>query len=660
MRVQLVRFAAGAVAAGALAAVGVFVLPTGSDDWQPVTYGLAQKPEDLVPATVTEAQPARVLSTTVGADGKPVVTVAEATDKASAVKLVEKAQKAKDTVSVEIDAPVYALGVPTGSDPYRSQQWDIAKMRTVEAWQKSTGAGIKVAVIDTGVDPRHPDLAANVLSGYDATTNRAGASRDGNGHGTHVAGTIAAVTGNDVGVTGIAPDVRILPVKVLADNGSGYSSDTAEGIIWAADNGAQVINMSLGGPTKVTAVSNAVKYARSKGVTVIAAAGNERTSGSPTSYPGADEGVIAVAATDSADRFASYSNRGSYVDVAAPGSGIISTYPTALGRAYASLNGTSMASPHVAAVAALLKAYQPATTPDQIEAALERSAVDLGASGFDNDYGYGRIDAVAALAAVAPAPTTPATTAPAKAPTTAPATTAPATTAPATTAPATTAPTKAPTTAPTTGTPTITPTTSAPATSAPTTAPTTSAPVTTSPSAPKLNPLITTNVTAREVVYGSATSTTFTVRVAGKAWTGKPVEVCLAEAGAPAACTAATTTAAGTVLVPRTAKAGFQVFVKMSETGTTSAATSPAATWTARAQATVQRAGKGVLTVTVNGASGQNVQVQQYANRVWQTVLEYPAVAKATIGGATGGRQYRVVVADTTAVLGVTSTPVTA
>jgi subtilisin family serine protease len=284
-----------------------------------------------------------------------------------------------------MDAPVHALGVPSGSDPYRSQQWDFTKIRVADAWQKSTGGGVVVAVIDTGVDSTHPDLKGNVLQGYDAIANRVAAGADGNGHGTHVAGTIAAVTGNGVGVSGVAPDVKILPVKVLSDSGSGTMSDTAEGIVWAADNGAQVINMSLGSSSKVAAVSNAIAYARSKGVTVVAAAGNERSSGSPTSYPGADAGLIAVAATDSADKFASYSNAGSYVDVAAPGSGNISTYK----GSYASLNGTSMASPHVAAVAALLKGYKGSLTPDQIEAALEKSAVDLGTTGFDNDYGNG-------------------------------------------------------------------------------------------------------------------------------------------------------------------------------------------------------------------------------------------------------------------------------
>jgi serine protease len=648
MRVQLRKYAAGAVAAGALAAVGAVALPIGSHDWQPVTYGLTESPAQIVPATVSEAAPARVVSTTLDEDGRPVITTQEATNKADAEKIVARAQKARNAVSVEIDAPVYALGVPTGSDPYRAQQWDFAKMNVASAWTKSTGSGVTVAVIDTGVDANHPDLRANVLSGYDAIANRAGTSSDGNGHGTHVAGTIAAVTGNNVGVSAVAPDTRILPVKVLNDKGAGVMSDTAEGIVWAADHGAQVINMSLGSTSKVTAVSNAIAYARSKGVTVVAAAGNERAKGSPISYPGADEGVIAVAATDSSDRVASYSNAGGYVDVAAPGSNILSTYPTARGNAYANMNGTSMAAPHVAAVAALLKSYKSTLTPDQIQAALEKSAVDLGPAGKDTDFGYGRIDAAAALATIVPATTAP-TSAPTKAPTSAP----------------TTAPTKAPTTAPTTA-----PTSKAPVT----TAPTTSAPASKSPSATpgspsatpsksvlKTTPVVTTTIGAREVNYGTSTVTAFTVKNAGQPYAAQTVQVCLTESAGPVACTDIKTTAAGTVAVTRTALASYQVYLKVPATETTNAVSSITASYKVRATATVVRSGKGAMSVTVNGHVGQAVQVQQYTSGTWHKVGAYKATtAKATVSGLVAGQRYRVVIPDTAGILGVTSPTITA
>ncbi|WP_045742006.1 S8 family peptidase [Actinoplanes rectilineatus] len=664
MKVQLRRYAAGAVAAGALAAVGVLALPTASAAWEPVTYGLSQSPEQLLPAVVSVAAPARVVSTTVGDDGRPVVTVTEATDKKTAVKLVEAGQRADDAVSVEVDAEVSALDVPADNDPYRGQQWDLGKIRVGDAWKQSTGAGVVVAVLDTGVDAAHPDLAGHVLDGYDAITDSAGGGTDTQGHGTHVAGTIAAATGNGVGVAAVAPDVRILPVRVLGTDGTGYMSDTAEGIIWAADHGAQVINMSLGASAKVTAVTNAIAYARSKGVTVVAAAGNSRAQGSPVNYPGADAGVIGVAATDSTDTVASYSNAGDYVDVAAPGSGILSTYPTAKGNGYAYMNGTSMATPHVAAVAALLKAFQPSLTPDGIESALESSAVDLGAAGRDNDYGYGRIDAAAALAAVTPAgstPTTaPTTTVPTTATTTAP-TTEPTTAAP-TTEPTTAAPTVAPTTEPTTAAPTTAPTTAAPTTAPTSVAPTTKAP-TTAPTpvktVAKVKPVVTSNVSTREVAYGTATSTTFTVRLSGKAYAGKVVSVCVTEAGAAVRCTSAQTTTAGTVVVNRPGTAGFRVYLSVPESETALAATSPTATWTVRAKVAAARSAKGVMTVTLTGVAGQTVQVQQLAGGRWTTVGTFPAAARTTVNGLTANQKYRVVVPDTIAVLGVTSTTVT-
>ncbi|MCW2139562.1 S8 family peptidase [Actinoplanes cyaneus] len=441
------RMVAGALTAAVIAGLGALALPHGSTDWQPVSHAatahpagvtttwagattspagatasraggattraafavaghtLAADPVTILPAEVSPARPARVVGTALDADGRPVITVREATDRATATHLVRQAQQATNALGVEVDGEVHALEAPGGSDPYRGRQWDLTTMNVPAAWQRSTGQGVTVAVIDTGVDASHPDLAGQVLTGYDAVADTGGGDTDPHGHGTHVAGTIAALTGNGIGVSGIAPDVTVLPVRVLDAKGVGYDSDTAEAIVWAADHGADVINMSLGGTARSTAVTNAVAYARGKGVVVVAAAGNERAQGSPVSYPGADPGVIAVAATDSGDVVAPYSNAGGYVDVAAPGSGILSTYPTALAASgYATMNGTSMASPHVAAAAALLLGTRPDLTPDAVESALESTAKDLGTAGKDTDYGYGRIDAAAALAAITGAP----------------------------------------------------------------------------------------------------------------------------------------------------------------------------------------------------------------------------------------------------------------
>jgi serine protease len=476
VKVQIRRSVAAA-AVGAFAAIGAVALPAGSAGWEPVTYGLTATPDQLLPAVVSADRPARVVTTTVGRDGRPAVTVTEAIDRRTAARLIEDGQDTDDAVSVEVDAPVHAYGTPTGADPHRAQQWNLTRLKVDEAWKRSTGAGITVAVIDSGVDAKHPDLAGNVLDGYDAITDRAGPVPDANGHGTHVAGAIAAVTGNGTGIAGTAPDVKILPVRVLGSHGGGSMSDTAEGIVWATDHGAQVINLSLGSTTKVAAVTNAIAYARGKGVTVIAAAGRAGTSANPVSYPAADAGVIAVTATGADDRIAVYSPTGGFIDVAAPGDAILSTFPANRGSGYKYMSGTSTAAPHVAAAAALLKSANRALTPDQIETALEKTATDLGTPGFDNDYGNGRIDPVAALASLTPV-TTPVT----KTPTTTPTTQAPTTPPKAPTTAPTKAPTKAPTTAPTkapTKAPTTAPTkapTGAPATKAPTTAPATSAP----------------------------------------------------------------------------------------------------------------------------------------------------------------------------------------
>ncbi|AEV87601.1 peptidase [Actinoplanes sp. SE50] len=355
-----------------------------------VTLGTVALPVSA--ASAADRAPVRLVTTTLDPLGRPVITVREAS---AGSRHLEEA-------GAEVDGRVHALDATTdGTDPYRARQWDLDTMHVPAARSMSTGAGVTVAVIDTGVDGSHPDLAGQVLTGYDAIAGQAGGNTDPQGHGTHVAGTVAALTGNGIGVSSVAPGVKILPVRVLDANGNGYDSDTAKGIVWAADHGANVINMSLGGTDRSSAISDAVTYARGKGVVVVAAAGNDRAAGSPANYPGADDGVIAVAATDSGDTVAAYSNAGGYVDVAAPGSAILSTYPTALGASgYASMSGTSMATPHVAAVAALLLAAKPGLTPDQVQTALETSAADLGTAGRDDDYGYGRVDAAAALTAV--------------------------------------------------------------------------------------------------------------------------------------------------------------------------------------------------------------------------------------------------------------------
>ncbi|MDI6104785.1 S8 family serine peptidase [Actinoplanes sp. NEAU-A12] len=660
------RYAVGALATGVLAAVAAFALPSGTTSWQPVTYGLTEDPQRLVPQIVSAEQPARVLSTARDAAGRPVVTVRQATDRAGAIAAVTAGQQAQGAIGVELDAPVSALGVPAGTDVFRSRQWSLTTMNVPPAWQASTGTGITVAVIDSGVDAAHPDLAGQILPGIDLVADVEGVSTDPNGHGTHVAGIIAAVTGNGAGVTAVAPHAKILPIRALDAHGAGYMSDTATGIVYAADHGAHVINMSLGGAQPSAAVSNAISYARSKGVVVVAAAGNSRADGSPTSYPAADEGVIAVASSTSGDEYSSFSNRGDYIDVTAPGSDIISTYPTATGNAYVSMSGTSMAAPHVAALAALLKGHRPALTPGQVQQAMQTSAVDLGTAGKDSDYGYGRVDAAAALAAILPA-----TTGPTRSPSTgtvvpgAPRETVPASSSP---LPTTAAPSPSPTTVPatstppaappsTTATPTPAPTTPAqtpspPPSTSPTLAPPAPpSPVPTAPTPALVKPVITANVKAQTVGYGTKVRVTFTVKAHGKAWARKAVHVC-----DPAGCKTRTTSSSGTVISdPYPVKGRYAVYLKVPATTTTTAVTSAASTFTASAAVNATRHSKTAIRVQITGAAGQTVRIQRLSGKTWVTVKTYRAAASATVSRLTARKTYRVVVTATDTIGAATS-----
>jgi type VII secretion-associated serine protease mycosin len=662
---RLGRATTGALAAGLAAAALAVPFAGEAESWTPVTRGLDAAPEAILPPTVSPARPVRVVSTVLDDSGRPVVTTRTATDRATAARLIRDGQQAPGAVAVELDAPVRALGVPTGSDPYRNLQWDLATIQAPAAWPTSTGAGVTVAVVDSGVDAEHPDLAGQVLPGTDLVTGTSGVSSDPNGHGTHVAGTIAALTGNGVGVAGFAPDAKILPVRVLAENGGGTMSAVATGITWAADHGAQVINMSLGGTAQVTAVTNAIAYARSKGVVVVAAAGNSRSAGSPVSYPAADPGVIAVAATDSADNVAPFSNQGTYVDVAAPGVNIPNTIPVSRGG-YSYMSGTSMAAPHIAAVAALLKAHRPELDSDQVEQAMETSAVDLGTAGKDADFGYGRVDATAALAAApaAGAPVTaPTSTSAVPSPTVAPTTVAP-TTKPTTVAPTTKPTTVAPTTKPTTVAPTTKPTTVAPTakptTVAPTAKPTTVPPTAKPTTAPvKVTPTIKSDGVNRVVNYGSPTRTTFTVTAGGQPWARRPVQICMADNGAAVfQCRAATTSATGTVLVTRSATVPFRVRLVATATATSAATTSEPVTYRVRAVATPVKTNGRTMTVALAGVDRQAVEVQTLNGRKWTTVRTYRAITRYVLTNVRAGGQYRVVVPATATFAGATSATV--
>ncbi|HWS47798.1 MAG TPA: S8 family serine peptidase, partial [Acidimicrobiia bacterium] len=286
-----------------------------------------------------------------------------------------------DTVlSIEEDQPVRALWT---NDPLRPQQWALNAVDYESVWPATTGAGVTVAVIDTGVRGDHEDLAGSVVPGTDLAADwpqydpgRTGMV-DPAGHGTHVAGIIAAHANNGLGIAGAAPGAKIMPVRVLDASGSGSSADVATGIIWAADHGARVINLSLGGGES-PGMQQAMQYALTKQVVTVAAGGNSYGSGNQPTYPAAYPEAIAVGAVDSSLRRAPYSNTGSYIDIAAPGDLIWSTYGTGRSQ-YALMSGTSMATPYVSAAAALVVAENPRITASALRQALLGSANGIGA-----------------------------------------------------------------------------------------------------------------------------------------------------------------------------------------------------------------------------------------------------------------------------------------
>jgi type VII secretion-associated serine protease mycosin len=297
-----------------------------------------------------------------------------------------------DVLSLETETPVQALGT---NDPLRAEQWALDKTSFQATWTTTEGTGVIIAVVDSGVRADHEDLNGMVLPGIDLVSGGDGRT-DPNGHGTHVAGIIAAQAGNARGIAGAAPDVRILPVRVLGADGSGQSSNVAAGIVWAADRGARVINISLGGSSPSDGMLDAMNYAIAKGAVVVAAAGNNGTTGNQPVYPAAYGPAIAVGAVEANLMHASFSSTGSYIDLSAPGADIVSTW-SSTPNAYARMGGTSMAAPFVSASAALLIAANPGQTAVQARAALEQTASDLGAAGRDDVYGFGLVDPRAAV-----------------------------------------------------------------------------------------------------------------------------------------------------------------------------------------------------------------------------------------------------------------------
>ncbi len=277
----------------------------------------------------------------------------------------------------------------TPNDPGFSSQWHLAKIAAPVAWDTTAGASnVIVAILDSGVDGTHPDLVGNLVPGwnmYDNNTNTA----DVYGHGTEVAGTVAAAGNNGIGVASVAFNCSLMPVRITDTGGFGYVSTIANGLTWAADHGARVANISFE-VSGISTVSSAAQYFQSKGGVVTVSAGNDAT---VLTIPD-DPNVVTVSATDSNDALASWSNTGTPIDLAAPGVGI---YTTTAGGGYGSVSGTSFSAPTVAGVAALVISANPSLSGAQVQQVLKQSADDLGAPGWDPAYGWGRVNAQKAV-----------------------------------------------------------------------------------------------------------------------------------------------------------------------------------------------------------------------------------------------------------------------
>ena len=326
---------------------------------------------------------------------KQISTLKYAEIKVANKKNLAKVMKAYQKLGkVESVSPSYLGTMSNLVDPKASQQYQHSLLKISEA-QKLVGKNsVTVAVIDTGTDSKHPDLKKVLLPGYNAA-NPANQpiTQD---HGTHVSGIIGAEKNNGIGGHGISSNVKILPIDVFDGTSGATDASVAEGIIYAADNGAKVINMSLGFMMPVPLVKEAVQYAIDKGVIVIAAAGNDASD--YVSYPAGFEGVISVGSINSKKELSYFSTYGPSVDVVAPGEDVYSTmYDYSKKSTFANGSGTSMASPVVAGVAALLLSKHPNLTPAQVEYVLEQTADDLGETGFDTKYANGLVNPVKAL-----------------------------------------------------------------------------------------------------------------------------------------------------------------------------------------------------------------------------------------------------------------------
>lgn len=340
-----------------------------------------------VPAQADE--PVEVAAVVQDADGRVEVVRRKAANPRDGRRLAATWRGERGVLAAGVRAPLEAL--ETSLDPMLDQQWGLARLQAHVVWQRQPGARPVVAVVDTGVDKAHPDLAGVVLPGVDLIASGDGGV-DPHGHGTHVAGVASAVAGNGHGGAGLGQGVDVLPVRVLDASASGWDDVVAEGVLWAGQHGADVINLSLGSDARSPVLDAAIAHVLEQGSVVVAAAGNGGPYGA-VFYPAATPGVLAVGATRPDDALASFSSTGPHLALVAPGVEILSTAP---GGGYATRSGTSMAAPFVSAAAALLRSDAPDLDPAAVVHRLRATALDLGEPGDDAEYGSGLLDVVAA------------------------------------------------------------------------------------------------------------------------------------------------------------------------------------------------------------------------------------------------------------------------
>ncbi|HEY9857660.1 MAG TPA: S8 family serine peptidase [Stenomitos sp.] len=298
----------------------------------------------------------------------------------------------------ETRLPALTLHPEGSEDPLMPAQYGLTITGTDRAWKVQKGdPNVIVAVIDSGIDASHPEFDGQLVPGWDVTVKPAvpGGTHDGYGHGTHVAGIIGARADNGIGIAGVAPGCKLMPVRIFDDFGHSSEGTSAAAVIWAVDHGAKVINASWGSSLPGQAAMDAYQYALDHDVVFVSAVGNSGTN--DQNFPAAMPGIIAVSGTTDMDTWASFSTWGDWVSVAAPGEGILSTFPMAKGNGYRIMRGTSMASPFVAGAAALVRSQFPNLKQAEVKARLEATAKDVIQPGRDPYSGAGRVDIARAV-----------------------------------------------------------------------------------------------------------------------------------------------------------------------------------------------------------------------------------------------------------------------